>query len=272
MIENRSDRATMRLPSRDRPRARRTATLLALLSAAIALPATATSRSAFGPAETLKYDIRYLGLSVGKLSVMVGGSTRMNSRDVWPVMAVARTEPLFAVYPVHDKFVTWWDPAAGTTLGSEFHVNENGRRKRERVRYSRELNKAQTTRDKPDGREEVVYDVPAETQDVLAAIFAMRGHKLEVGDRLELPVFTGRKSFTIKVEVMAKETVEVAAGRVAAKVLKVDAPFSGGLSSKRAIRMYVTDDERHVPVRIDAEFIIGSLVADLTGYEKGLSR
>lgn len=260
----------MRQPTPDRRHSRRIALRAALLLPVL-FAASPAFAGAFGPAETLTYDCRYLGLTVGKLELIVGAATRMSGRDIWPVMALAKTEPLFVLYPVQDRFVTWWDPERQVTLGSEFLVNEQNKRRRERVRYARDESRAQTIRERPEGRDEATYDVPGDAQDVLSAILAVRGRRLDVGDRVELPVFTGRKTFTLKIHVEGKEPLEVAAGKFDTKVLQVEAQFSGGLASKRAIRIYVTDDARQIPVRADAEFLFGSLVADLTSYQKGLT-
>ncbi|HCF60808.1 MAG TPA: hypothetical protein DFS52_22755 [Myxococcales bacterium] len=243
-------------------------TTLALLAAS---PALAAER-AFGPAETLTFECKYLGLPVGKVHTIVGADTKIEGETVWPVMAVAKTDPVFVLYPIKDKYITWWNPEERLTLGNELSAEEKNERRRERIRFDRQKNKAMTRRDRPgQPRDERDFDIPPGSQDILAALFAIREKKLEVGDHEEMPIFTGRRVFTLKVDVEGKAKVETKAGRFDTKLLRVQVEFSGQLATKRDLRIFVTDDPRHVPVRMDAEFLIGTLAADLVSYQKGIT-
>ncbi|MGI5864029.1 MAG: DUF3108 domain-containing protein [Myxococcales bacterium] len=243
-------------------------TALALLAAS---PALAGER-AFGPAETLTFECQFLGLPVGKVHTIIGASTKIEGETVWPVMAVAKTDPVFVLYPIKDKYITWWNPEDRLTLGNELSAEEKNERRRERIRFDREKNKAVTRRDRPGkAREEQSFDVPPGAQDILAALFAIREKKLEIGDHEEMPIFTGRRVFTLKVDVEGKAKVETKAGRFDTKVLRVQVEFSGQLATKRDLRIFVTDDARHIPVRLDAEFLVGTLAANLVSYQKGIT-
>jgi hypothetical protein len=263
------------MPNSTRLPHRRSPPRLALL-AALALPLAerpAMAQSAFGPAETLSYTCKYLGIPVGNIHMMLGNDTSIGGQSVWPVMALAKTDPLFILYPVRDRYVTWWSPTAHQTIGNDLSAEEKNKRRHERVRFDRLANRASTTREREGlPPEEQVYDVEAGSQDILSAFFTIREKRLAVGDHEEIPIFTGKRSFTLKLDVKGKEAVEVAAGRFDTLVLNVQVQFAGKLESKRDIKVWVTNDVHHIPVRVDAEFLIGSLVADLTTYQKGITR
>ena len=245
---------------------------LAVLALSLAMPSRARAQErAFGPGEAVAYSCSYLGVRVGTIQVVVGSPTPVMGRSVWPIMGVGRTESFFLVYPVHDRYVAWWDPKERIPVGTDMQANENHRTRRERVRFHRGKNQATTTREKEGKKESVDYEVHPGALDVLSALYAIRTRPLNVGDHEELPVFTGKKSFTMKVDVDRKEPVETKVGRFEAKVLKVQVGFSGKLASKREMMVHVTDDPRHLFLRLDAEFLLGSLVAELVEYEKGVS-
>ncbi|MGZ6099303.1 MAG: DUF3108 domain-containing protein, partial [Myxococcaceae bacterium] len=44
--------------------------------------------------------------------------------------------------------------------------------------------------------------------------------------------------------------------------------FSGKLSA-REVRMWFTDDEAHIPVRMEADFALGPVVVEWTDYKPG---
>lgn len=245
----------------------RTLFALAVLLAA----GTGAAQPAFTPAETLEFECRYLGLSVGRARMLVGAPTEVAGERVWPVMGSARTESLFRLYPLKDRFVTWWNPETGRTLGHEFVAEENGSRRRERVRYDRETGTAVNLREIDGGPPtEASYAVDAQAQDLMAAMLALRNRPLAVGDRVEIPVFTGKKTFTLQAEVEGKAQVEVEAGRFDALVVRLGTEFSGKLAQAK-LRVYLSDDARHVPVRLDGEFGFGKFSADLARYQKGIS-
>src|SRR3954469_5483781 len=73
-------------------------------------------RSAFGPGEQSTYVITYLGLPAGEFQVTVGMLMRRDDHDVWPVLSVAKSE--IPVYPMNDRYVTFWDPRERQNTGS----------------------------------------------------------------------------------------------------------------------------------------------------------
>ncbi len=231
------------------------------------------STSPFGPAENMTWECRFLGLPIGKAVLMVGGSTTVEGKNVWPVIGMAKTDPLFAFFPLKDKYVSWWNPAEHVNLGSELIAEEKGARRRERVRFDRQANRA-LSRNEKEGQqvEEQEHEVPEGAVDMLSALLRVREAKLAVGDHLEVPIFTGHRNFTLKADVARRDKVEVAAGSFETVLLNVQVELTGNLATKRDLRIWVTDDERHVPVKMDADFVVGSLVADLTHYERGTSR
>lgn len=248
------------------------AALTAVLLLALSIPARAGGPALpFGPAETLEYTCRYLGIPVGRGQILVGSDTPLDGQRVWPIVAFARTDPLFVLYPVKDKFVTWWNPKTGLTAGNDLLADEKGKRFRERLRFQRERNRAVATRERENGAvEERIVEVAPGSQDVLSALFAMRALPLKLGDHEEIPIYTGSSRVRFRADVERRESIEVPAGSFKVLVLKVQADFPGSFNSKRDIRVFVTDDERHIPVRVDAEFAIGNLVVDLASYQKGI--
>jgi len=247
-----------------------------LLAFGVALVALATSGPAFanrpyGPAETLVWEGRYLGITVAHATLMIGAPTDISGEKVWPILGIAKTEPYFVMWPVKNRYVTWFNPATGLSVGSEYFVDENHKQRRERTRFDRAAAKATVVRDRPgEARTEDTYDVQATAVDLLTAILALRDRKLEVGDKEEVPVFTGKTAFTMKAEVLRKESIEVPAGKFDTVVLSVDTRFSGKTAAN-SIHLYISDDERHLPVRLDADFLFGAIVSDLVSYQKGVT-
>lgn len=225
---------------------------------------------AFRPGERLAYGVSYLGLSVGDLTLLIAGQTNVEGTSVWPIIGTAQTKPAFILYPVRDKFISWFDPRSRLAVGNELLANENKVVRRERMRFDRKQGQA-TVRREGGGkkRREKNYDLPDGAQDVLAMLYLLRLQPLAPGDVFESPIFTGSKTFTMRASVVGKESIQTRAGQFMTKRVHLEVSFSGELASKREVRMFLTDDERHIPVRVDAEFFLGTLTADLTSAESG---
>ena len=68
---------------------------------------------------------------------------------------------------------------------------------------------------------------------------------------------------------VGRETVETQAGAFDAWKVEVRTAFEGNFASKRDTFIWFSADENRVPVRVSAEFAVGSVVVNLSGYRPG---
>ena len=246
-----------------------TGMLFSLCLSGVAL-AQGEVRTSFTPGEQASYRVQYLGVTAGTAQVTVGAPMKQWGRDVWPIVSVAKTDSVAGVWPVKDKYVAYWDFNTQRVLGSDMHEDQNHKRRRVRVKISDDGKSAMVVNQKEgETPSENQHEVMEGTLDVAGATFALRNRVLEVGQEYAYPVFTGSKSFTMKARVEARETVDTQLGKQDAYRLRVYTEFSGNLASKRDLVAWLTADARHLPVRIEAELVMGSLVAELTEYAQG---
>lgn len=247
---------------------------VALLLLGVALPMSARASdgaaSAFGPGEQSTYKVQYLGVSAGTAQITVGATTTQWGQKVWPIVTLANTDSILAVYPVRDRFVTYWDMSASRSVGHDLLADEGRKKRRQRVQIDHAKKVAKVLKQKEgEGPSEREYEVAPGTGDVAAATFMLRNQPLAVGRTFELPVFTGAKSFVMKAHVEGTEVQETTLGKREVYRIRVATAFSGKFESKRDLYAFLTTDPSHVPVRIEAEFILGKLVAELTDYKPG---
>lgn len=227
-------------------------------------------RSAFGPGEQLTYEVSYLGITAGIGQVTVGLPMQKYGAEVWPVICTARTTSLADAYPIRDRFITYWNPHARRSVGSEFYQDENGKRRRERVRLDAVEKKGFVTRQRGGDTAELTFDVGDAVADVAGSMFLLRNEPLRVGHTLKVPVFTGDSLFVMEATVEAREKLATPAlGLREVFRLRVRSQFSGKLATRRDLQVYLTADANAVPVRVDAEFLLGTLRAELSAYSSG---
>lgn len=221
----------------------------------------------FRPGEELVYEIRALGMKAGQARIQVGTWAERDGVRSWPVVVQARTDSVFdSIYPVRDRFITWWDPETGRVLGADFWADERGKRHRSRSRLDHDAGRAEVVRYKEWNGERSTreYDIPSGSYDIAGAILALRQRPLAPGSVERVPVFTGSKVFDLVCEVEGIETIQVGAGSYRALATRIKLGFDGNFKAKRDVRVWFTDDERKIPLRMEADFVIGSVVADLT--------
>ncbi len=241
------------------------AAALALAGSAPAAPVT----TAFGPGEQTTYRVSYLGLPAGTAQVTVG-SELPSGKDVWPIVTLARSDALLSFFPVRDKIVAYWDASANRPLGSDVVADENHKHKRQKIELLHEEGTARVTRQKEGEKaEEQTLPIAPGTADIPSAAFVVRSRPLAVGQTMEFPVLTGTKRFPMRVTVEGLQVLKTPLGERRVLRIRVQTEFAGRFQSKRDMRLYFTDDASHVPVRMEADFALGTIVAEWTDYKPG---
>lgn len=246
------------------------AALLAVLSVGASAKAETPVKSVFGPGEQSTFKVEYLGMTAGTTTVTVGSDTQQWGSKVWPIVALAKTESLFRVYPVKDKFISYWDPLKQRSLGNDLFADEGSKKRRQRIKLDHSAKTALVVKqNEGEDEHEKNYDVSENSLDVASAAFALRNLPLEVGQEYSLPIFTGNKSFNMTAKVISKETLETTLGTKEVFKVNVSTDFSGKMAAKRDINAFFTTDPAHVLVRIQAELVLGTIEANLVEYKEG---
>jgi len=109
--------------------------------------------------------------------------------------------------------------------------------------------------------------VPPFVQDVLSALYFIRTQKLIVGQPISVDNYSDNKLYPLEVKVHKKERIEVPAGEFDCVVVEPILKAAGIFEHKGRLWVWLTDDERHVPVLMKSKIIIGSIVAELEKME-----
>jgi hypothetical protein len=95
----------------------------------------------------------------------------------------------------------------------------------------------------------VSADFTGTVQDVVSAIYYLRTQKLEVGHSFELPISDSGRAFGVPVRVIEKKRMKTVLGRVTAVHLEPELFGERGMvNTKGQFSMWLTDDQRHLPV------------------------
>ena len=99
--------------------------------------------------------------------------------------------------------------------------------------------------------------------DPLSGLFEIRKHQLEVGRSEFITVFDSKKLWNVEVQVLRKERITTPVGKFNTIVIKPILQSEGIFMKKGDIHIWLTDDEKKIPVMIKSKVKIGSFVAKL---------
>ncbi len=109
--------------------------------------------------------------------------------------------------------------------------------------------------------------IPDFVSDSLSAFYYFRTKKLIVGKSITIDVFDDQKLWQVEVHVLGKERIQTPAGVFDTILIKPLLKFEGIFQRKGDVYLWVTDDNRKMPVRMKSKVIIGSIYADLIQYQ-----
>jgi hypothetical protein len=243
-----------------------------LLAAWPGAPAQADAGPAFAPGERVKMRITWAHLLAGHATLAIEPAER-DGRPLLRFVAEARSAGFFAWlvrFRVEDRTLALFDRESGCSLGIEKHLRE-GRARREQVVVFDHASGMAFVRD-PKIREERVEVGPCPL-DVLSALFVTRLKGVREGQDLALPVFDNGKRYTLGVRFRGRETLDLPEplGRRRPTVIVEPLLVEGsGLFVKRGrLTIWLTDDQRRLPVRMRAKVAVGSVSADIEEYQPG---
>jgi len=106
--------------------------------------------------------------------------------------------------------------------------------------------------------------VSAETQDVLSCFYWFRSMDLTPGkDALIRVAADDMKSYDLLVNVLRKERVKVLAGSFDCILVQPHLKFEGIFQQKGEVFIWITDDARRIPVKIQSKIAIGAININL---------
>ena len=243
--------------------------LLALPALVVASVAAAET-TAFAPGEQVVYRATYLGIPAGNIQVTVGAEFP-DSPGIWPVVLLARSDIGLFFIPIRDKLVLRWDSVHSQTQGMEMWADENHKRRHLKITFDQAEGKATVVR-QTEGQQPVQTELSVKpgAADVASALYLLRTFALAPGTELTVPVVTPSKQFPLRAVVERRELLTTGLGQKRTLRVRLTTDFYGKLQAKNDLIVYFTDDDAHVPVRIEADLALGTVVAKAVEYHSGL--
>ncbi|MCL5024794.1 MAG: DUF3108 domain-containing protein [Nitrospirae bacterium] len=227
----------------------------------IAFPGEA---SAFQIPEVLNYDLTWTGIKAGEASLEI----RDKGNEILITSTARSVKWVSVFYTVDDRVESrvaknHSSPVIGNPLRYLLRLREGRHRKNKEVIFDARNAKAVYI-DHLD-RERKEFAVPSVVFDPLSSFYYLRTLKLEVGKPVYVTIFDDKKVWKVEVQVLRKERIEVPAGGFNTIVVKPLMRSEGIFSRRGEIYIWLTDDDRRLPVLVKTKVKIGSVNASLVG-------
>jgi len=233
--------------------------LCVLFQALLASNAPAESLRA---SERLVYDLTWTGVKAGTATLEF-----VNDGGKMKIISTARSADWVSVfYTVEDRVEStltnssehegWAQPAS-----YRMKIREGKHRRNKEVVFDPLKNRAVYIDYLNNERKE--FQLPPAALDPISSFYYVRTLKLTVGEPLYVTVFDSKKVWNVEVQVLRRERISLPSGAFNTIVIKPMMKSEGFFSRKGDIFIWLTDDSKHIPVKMQTKAPVGSITATL---------
>ncbi len=228
----------------------------------VSSPATAAEPAdvPFGVGERLRYRVKFGPLEVGEARMEVDGIDTIAGYPTYHLLFTIRGGTFF--YKIDDKQESWIDvyELASRRYRQDLH---QGNYERLRV-WDFDLESLIYVRN--DGE---TGSIPGGALDEAAFIYFARTVPMQVGETYEWDRYFRWDRNPVILRVLRRETVRVPAGEFNTIVVRPIIKTRGIYAEEGEAEVYVTDDERRIPVMLKSRLKVGQLSLELTEFVEG---
>jgi hypothetical protein len=220
------------------------------------------TNTAFKQGEILKYRLHYGALNAGIAVLEVKPQTLdVSGRKVMHIVANGYTRGAADwFFKVRDRYETYMDKDALVPWLFVRRVDEGG------FKFSQDYAFNHYTKKVDVGNGEK-FDVPPGIQDMVSAFYTARSLDLsnaKPGDLYSINCFVDKELWPLQIKFIGRETIETDIGKY--KCLRFRPVVQKGRVFKHEedLNVWISDDKNHIPMRVQANLIIGSVKMDIT--------
>lgn len=217
----------------------------------------------FTVGEKLVFSIDYGAVNAGEGVLEVAGMVDFDGHPCYRIQSTARSNTFFSGwYKVRDKVVSYVDKEGLFSRYFMKRLREGSYRKTVEIEFDHEALKAHY-HDKQE------FDIVAGVQDVLSAFYYVRTMDLEVGQDVFFSAHSSRKTYDLRVIVHRREMVDTDLGPVDCFVIQPVMVGEGLFKHEGELLIYLSNDERRIPVLMKAKLPVGSISSNIREYHAG---
>ncbi|NOT34232.1 MAG: DUF3108 domain-containing protein [Candidatus Eisenbacteria bacterium] len=224
------------------------------------LPAVPTP---FRVGESLKFSVQYGFIKAGTAWLEVPSIRDQAGRPAFQLVARAESNGFFSrFYKVRNRIESVWDSTGHFSYRYSEQRREGGHRASNAIAFDYAKQQAVYQ----DGQ---TFPIPPEVQDALSSFYYTRTQPLPLGGSLFFDYHASRKSVPMEVRVIGRERVKTPAGEFDCIAIEPLLKAGGIFKNKGRLVIWITDDERRMPVLMRSKVTVGSISVVLVDMRTG---
>jgi hypothetical protein len=219
----------------------------------------------FAAGETLTYDVSWSTfVTAGTATLAVREKKPSYGSTAYYIIAEGRPiELVQRLYPLYYKADTLLDTFSLLPQRGSLYSDENGDRRMQTTLFDQARATA-TYEVRSTTTATRTLKLPAPTHDALSVLYAIRAMRMQPGATAAFTVADGGKLLTVTTTVVRLDTLRTGTGLLNAwRVEPVIQDARGRSNVARQMAVWISDDARHVPVKMTAELAVGTFAFTL---------
>jgi hypothetical protein len=222
----------------------------------------ASRQSAFSTGERLVFDVGYGFITAGEAIMSVPQYDTVAGNQCFKVMFQVNSTPTFSwFYEVRDRYETYLDVEGIFPWRFEQHIKEGKYRRDFSAQFDQVNHLAKTS--------EGEFTIPPYVHDIVSAFYFARTldfSKMRIGEKIHFQNFYKDSTYKLDVKFLGRQQIEVSAGTFNCLIVEPLAQEGGLFKSEGRALLWLSDDERKIPVKVSTKVVIGSIEAELREY------
>jgi hypothetical protein len=203
--------------------------------------------------EYLRYTVQYGVIKAGRAYLEVPEVKDFNGREVYTLVARAESNGFFStMYKVRNRIESYWDKDGLFSWRYSENRREGGYKTKNSITFDYTDHQAKYE----DGR---TFPIPAQVQDALSSFYYTRTQPLPIGGSIVFDYHASRKSLPLEVRVIGRERIKVPAGTFECIAIEPVLKAGGIFKNKGRLVIWITNDDRRIPVLMRSKVMIGSI-------------
>jgi hypothetical protein len=222
------------------------------------VPAASFSQSPYTVGERLTYNVSFSSFpSAAHIELLVAERGTYFDHEGVQLRGHVETTGVVgaALFSINNDYISYVDPNTGQPFRSQQMVREGGRVADTSSEYNQPLGASAIPAKLKTG------EFPG-TYDFLSAVYRLRALPLTPGSTYYFNVSSDREMYEAELKVTGSELVKTSVGSFPSIVTRLRFPKDSEVN-KYQLRIYFSDDERHVPVLVTAHHSAGEIRAEL---------
>ena len=226
----------------------------------------------FDIGEEIVFSVKYGIINVGNAVFRVSrAATNFYKRPALMITSDAQTNSFFdAVYRVRDRIVSYVDTEKLISYKYIKVQREGGKKINELIRYKYPNKIAVRYRSKLKkdkiNHNKTTFELKEAIFDPFAALYYLRTLNFKVGDTVKIPVSSSTDQYELNIKILKLEKLNTKIGKIDCYKLRPVLLKEGIFLHKGDMDIWVTADNRKIPVKMQGQMLFGSITATIERY------